>query len=249
MADIVSKTCSDFLRECYSELKASHARELVAAFFGYKSHAALLADKRNAVDYLDQAAVLVPDSSLLDERRQCLKDLAEQLPPSAILVDELVQFVQDDELFTGEIWHCFDVGEFVMEDYLPAHLSPELDIELEELTKPLNAFFEEISYDDCQVTETNFGVTVTVSGTYTGYWLDEEDHSDEPVIDLEITVYLRRCAGSIAFEEPEIDVVGSLKAEDEDEDKDEDDTEENEEDADDDESRQPAAATKRTQTP
>lgn len=239
MADIVSKTCSDFLRECYSELKASHARELVAAFFGYKSHAALLADKRNAVDYLDQAAVLIPDSYLVDERRRCLKELSEQLPPSSKLVDELVQFVQDEDLFTGEVWHCFDAGEYVIEEYLPAHLSPELDIELEELTKPLNAFFEEISYDDCQVTETSFGVTVTVSGTYTGYWLDEEDHSDEPVIDLDITVYLRRCAGSISFEEPEIDVVGSLKDEDEEVDED---TEENEEDADDDESRQPAAA-------
>jgi hypothetical protein len=236
VADIVSKTCSDYLRECYSELKASHARELVAAFFGYKSHAALLADKRNGVDYLDQAAVLVPDSSLVDERRRCLKELSEQLPPSAKLVDELVQFVQDEELFTGEVWGCFDVGEYVIEEYLPAHLSPELDIELEELTKPLNALFEEISYDDCQVTETDFGVTVTVSGTYTGYWLDDNEHSDEPVIDLEITVYLRRCSGSISFDEPEIDVLGTLKKEDDDTDEEADDDDDAEE-----ESQQPAA--------
>lgn len=122
-----------------------------------------------------------------------------------------------------------------MEEYLPAHLSPELDIELDELTKPLNAFFEEISYDDCHVTETDFGVTVTVSGTYTGYWLDDNEHSDEPVIDLEISVYLRRCSGSISFEEPEIDVLGTLKKDD--------DTDEEADDDDDDaeeESQQPA---------
>jgi len=46
----LSKLCADFLRASYKsqtlgKLKASHARELVAAFFGYKSHAALLAEK------------------------------------------------------------------------------------------------------------------------------------------------------------------------------------------------------------
>lgn len=197
-------------------------------FFGYKSHAALLADKRNSVEFLDVAAVLVPDSSLVDDRRRCLKELSEQLPPSGRLVDDLVQFIQDDELFTGEVWDCFDIGEYVIEEYLPAHLSPELDLELEDLTKPLNAFFEEISYDDCQVTETDYGVTMTISGTYSGYWLDDNDDLDDPVIDLEITVYLRRCAGRISFEEPEIDVVGTLK--------------EGDADADDEESEQPAAA-------
>ncbi|HEY9786839.1 MAG TPA: hypothetical protein V6D17_15725 [Candidatus Obscuribacterales bacterium] len=229
MADIVSKTCSDYLRECYSGLKASHARELVAAFFGYKSHAALLADKRNSVEFLDVAAVLVPDSSLVDDRRRCLNDLCEQLPPSGRLVDDLVQFIEGDELFTGEVWDCFDIGEYVMEEYLPAHLSPELDLELEDLTKPLNAFFEEISYDDCQVKETDYGVRVTVSGTYSGYWLDDNDDLDDPVIDLQITVYLPRCAGRISFEEPQIDVIGTLR-------------EDPEEEEDDEESEEPAAA-------
>lgn len=221
MADVVSKICSDYLRESYSGLKASHARELVAAFFGYKSHAALLADKRNSIEFLDVAAVLVPDSSLVDDRRRCLNELSEQLPPSGRLVDDLVQFIQDDELFTGEVWDCFDIGEYVMEEYLPAHLSPELDLELEDLTKPLNAFFEDISYEDCQVKETDYGVTMTVSGTYSGYWFDNDDDLDDPVIDLEITVYLRRCAGRISFEEPQVDVVTNLREASEEEEEDE----------------------------
>ncbi len=45
MDDDISKLCADFLRANHEGLRASHARELVAAFFGYKSHAALLADK------------------------------------------------------------------------------------------------------------------------------------------------------------------------------------------------------------
>jgi len=100
MAD-VSKLCSDFLRECYPGLKATHARELVAAYFGYKSHAALLADKANSLEFLDMAAVLVPDDYVIDERRDCLNGLPEHLPHSYKLVDDLTHFLQSEELFTG----------------------------------------------------------------------------------------------------------------------------------------------------
>ena len=204
--DFNSKYCADFLRECYPGLKASHAHELVAAFFGYKSRAALLADK--SVDYLDQAHVLIPDASVLDERRSSLNGLPDNLPRSQQLVDELVQFVQNDELFTGDVWDCFDVGEYVMEEYLPAHVNPELDLELEAVTRSINAIFEDIEYDHCTVEERESGITVTVLGTYSGYSMDD-DSDDDPVIDLEITVFLRRCAGRISFDEPEVYVTGT----------------------------------------
>lgn len=38
----VSKLASDHLRSLHPDLKASHARELVAACFGFKTHASLL---------------------------------------------------------------------------------------------------------------------------------------------------------------------------------------------------------------
>lgn len=234
MADDVSKFCSDHLRECYTGLKASHARELVAAFFGYKSHAALLADKRNSLDFLEVAAVIVPDWTLLDDRRRCLKQLPEELPHSEILVDDLVRFTQYYELFTGEVWACFDIGEYVIEEYLPAHLSPELDLELEDLIEPLNAYFEEISYDTHDVTENEYGITVTVSGTYSGYWIDDDADLEEPIIDLEITVHLPRCAGHISFQEPEIFVTGTLRQDPEEEEEEEDDEEDDEDDEQDD---------------
>jgi hypothetical protein len=213
MADNISKICSDYLRECYPGLKASHAHELVAAFFGYKSHAALLADKSNFVDFLDQAEVLVPDACTIDERRYRLKELFSDLPRSNKLVEDLTQFVQGEELFTGEVWECIDIGEFLLEEYLPEHLSPKLDFELEDVVATTNAIFEDISYDDAAVDETEHGITVTLIGTYSGYSLDEDADSGD-TIDMEITVFLRRCAGRISFDEPEIDVVGTLHRDD-----------------------------------
>ncbi len=73
----ISKACSDFLRSEVAanggeKLKASHARELVAAFFGYKSHAALLAEKVYPLEDLGKADVLVPDIGLIERRRNAL---------------------------------------------------------------------------------------------------------------------------------------------------------------------------------
>jgi hypothetical protein len=68
--------------------------------------------------------------------------------------------------------------------------------------------FAQICYDESDVVETQSFLTVTVLGTYQGYWLESKnDDEEEPVIDLEVTVSLKRCAGRISFEEPEVDVV------------------------------------------
>jgi hypothetical protein len=212
MADNVSKICADHLRECYPGLKSSHAHEVVAAFFGYKSHAALLADKRYAADDVDLAAILIPDEFIVADRLRDLKGLPEKLPQAGCLVDTLVRLLLGDGIFEGEVWDCFDVGEYVMEDYLPANLNENLEFELEEIIASTNAIFEEISYDECHVVEADSGVTVTVLGTYQGYWLEDKDDDEEaPEIELVVTVYLRRCAGRISFEEPEVGVVGTLR--------------------------------------
>jgi hypothetical protein len=212
MADNVSKICADHLRECYPGLKSSHAHEVVAAFFGYKSHAALLADKRFSADDVDLATILIPDEFIVAERLRDLKDLPERLPLAGFLVDNLVRMLTDDGIFEGEIWDGFDVGEYVMENYLPANLNENLEFELEDVIASSNAYFEEICYDESDVVETQSFLTVTVLGTYQGYWLESKnDDEEEPVIDLEVTVTLKRCAGRISFEEPEVDVVGTLR--------------------------------------
>lgn len=207
--DSISKLCSDYLRERYPGLKASHARELVAAFFGYKSHAALLTDKGYSIEDLGDAEIMIPSVDMIQERRHCLKDLANAVSSSIDIAYDLADFLQVEQLFTGEVWHCDDLGEFMMEEYLPKHLNPDLDLELEDVVAQTNAFFEEISYDDALVQEDANSVSITVTGTYSGYSNDGEEFKGD-TIDMEVWVHMRRWAGRIAFERPEIQVEATV---------------------------------------
>lgn len=114
------------------------------------------------------------------------------------------------------LWRVFTrpSNHFQMpESFASDGCSADLDLELESVTRPVNAIFDEISYDTCEFEETDYGVTVTVLGTYSGYSLDDDDPTD-PTIDFEVTVYLRRCAGRVSFAEPEIYVEGVLRCDD-----------------------------------
>lgn len=91
MNTVLSKVCSDSLRNFAQEkhgvkLKASHAHELAAAYFGYKSKNAMLADEKFPLKNLIQAEVVVmtPDE-VIDKRRASLEGLPAGLPDSYAL--------------------------------------------------------------------------------------------------------------------------------------------------------------------
>ncbi len=120
MSTDLSKFCADFIRTSYNaaeggKLKATHAHELVAAFFGYKSHAALIKDKRYPLDHIDKAKILIPDIPLLEKRRQCLNGLPENLLSSAELASQLSSFLKNENYFSGEIWLYESLENYVME--------------------------------------------------------------------------------------------------------------------------------------
>lgn len=207
-----SKLCSDFLREGYPGLKASHARELVAAFFGYKSHAALLADTGCSAEFVDQAAIIMraPAIDMLYERKERLNELSGNVPLPEELTDELIQFLQDDDLFTGEVWDCDDLEEFILEKFLPEHVEPDLDVELAEVIAETNAYFDDVDYDKVEVDEDKNGMTIKVTGTYSGTTHEDMAFCGD-TIDFEVEIYLARAAGRIGYEEPEIEVRGAVR--------------------------------------
>ena len=99
------KICADSLRDDVREkygvkLKASHAHELVAAYFGYKSRNAMLADSVYPVSKLPQAefVVMTPDS-FIDERRRNLEGIPEGLPDSYVLGEAVYT-----ALFANNLW-------------------------------------------------------------------------------------------------------------------------------------------------
>ncbi|MBK24695.1 MAG: hypothetical protein CME70_11925 [Halobacteriovorax sp.] len=86
-----SKLCADSLRNFTKEnynikLKAAHAHELVAAYFGYNSRNAMISDKRFPIGKLCEAEVIVMISDKeIDARRSELKDLSAEIPDSYTL--------------------------------------------------------------------------------------------------------------------------------------------------------------------
>lgn len=235
MDSTYSKICSDTLRGWCPEIKASHARELVAAFFGYKSHAALLADSRNSIEFLSIAAIIIPDEYAIDERRASLNGLPDSVLDSYSLIEGLIQDLQDCEFFTGEIWERDDLDEFIIEKYLPEHLDAfALEDELKDLIAETNADFYDVEYEYAHVKQTDKGFVITVNGKFYG---EHDKDSGKPfcgdTINLEVVIELNRVAGHVFFEEPEITVTGTIDMEgvEDDEDDEEEEEEEEEEDA------------------
>ena len=101
----IQKSCADSLRTFVIDkykvkLKPTHAHELVAAYFGYRSKNAMLADSKYPINNLDQAeiVVLTPDA-FIQERRENLSDFPPDLPDSYSLGEAIYI-----ALFSGERW-------------------------------------------------------------------------------------------------------------------------------------------------
>ena len=91
MQQSISKLCADSLRtlakdEYGIKLKPAHAHELVAAYLGYRSKNALLAEKKYPISDLAKAevVVMIPDEEI-DQRRRQLDGLPTELPDSYTL--------------------------------------------------------------------------------------------------------------------------------------------------------------------
>ncbi len=91
MQQDIIKLCADSLRSFTLDkygikLKAAHAHELTAAYFGYPSKNAMLVDTLYPMSDLNQAKIIVmaPDA-FIDERRKQLEGLSPELPDSYTL--------------------------------------------------------------------------------------------------------------------------------------------------------------------
>lgn len=214
MSNDISKLCADFLREIYTsqtgnKLKASHARELIAAFFGYKSHAALIARQKYPLDALEEAGILIPDIPLLDKRKTCLNGLPEDLLPSMDLATTVCAFLNDEGLFTGDTWLYESLENYVTEVLLIESDSLIGD-ELSGVMVETNAAFEDFPYyEDPKIVDTGDTVEITVSGSHKGTPLDDKPFSGD-TIKFSATVTLYRVAGKRGFQDFDIEAGGSV---------------------------------------
>ena len=210
----VSKYCADFLRNSAltksdTQFQASHSRELVAAFFGYKSHASLLADTEFSVNKLHEATILVPDVPMIEKRRADLGDLPVDLPSSKDLASLLGDELNRMEIFTGDIWLYASFENYVMEQLLHEEDGRIMD-ELSGVMAETNAIFDMLpEYKNATITEDGDETLVEVDGTYEGT-NDEDKPFSGDKIDMHVQVRFRRVAGHNAFLSYEIYANGGV---------------------------------------
>ncbi len=211
----ISKTCSDYLRsivlaDAGAKLQASHARELIAAYFGYKSHAALLAEKAYPVDALGQASLLVPDIPLIEHRRGKLGGLPAGIYLSFGIASKISDFLVAQQYFKGKVQLSDSLENYVVEDLLREEDAQIMDL-LSGVMAETNAEFG-LEFGQYEVTETDVGediVTVTIRGEYCGS-ADTERPFCGDQIDVMGTVELPRIAGRVAFAVPDISMTGEV---------------------------------------
>lgn len=211
----ISKSCSDFLRSSLltdvgEKLQASHARELVAAFFGYKSHAALLAEKAYPVDALGEAKVLVPNIPLIEQRRSSLQGLPAGLYASPVIASKVSDFLVAQQYFKGTVRLDDSLESYVVETLLRDEDAQIMDA-LSGVMAETNAEFglEFGEYEVIDTVEAEDAVTLTIRGEYCGS-ADTERPFCGDQIDVTGTVELPRVAGHVAFAEPDISVTGEV---------------------------------------
>lgn len=210
----LSKLCADFLRTNYApnhstKLKASHARELVAAFFGYKSHAALTLEKNYPLSALEEAAIFIPDLPLIEQRRQCLKGLPEDVLATSDLATLLSTYLKEEGRFSGNIWLYDTLETYIMEEMLINNDSLVMD-ELSGVMAETNTEYSDFPYyENASIIDHLDYMEIEVTGKLQGTPLDDKPFCGD-TIDMGATVTLYRIAGKRGFMDFEIEAVGSV---------------------------------------
>jgi len=210
----LSKLCADFLRQNHAslsteKLKASHARELVAAFFGYKSHAALMAEKTYPLGQLEEAYIFIPDIPLMNDRRSKLNGLPNDLTPSTDIAKILSGMLADEGLCGGNVWLYETLETYIAEVLLP-DCQTLIDDQLSGAMAETNAgFFDSPYYDDVQVEDRGDELVAIAKTQYKGEPLDDKPFCGD-TLDMVVKVTLPRIAGKRGFYDFELEAGGAV---------------------------------------
>ena len=197
----ITKACADSLRTFILnnydiQLKSSHAHELVAAYFGYASRAALLADKKCPVENLDDAkiVILTPQPLLLEQRLKTLENLPSGLPSSDILASTISKTITTNERLPQKVWS--DIKEMAIS------YAEDRVFYNEKMMRMIgiDGGFDQRTLDwliqvDIRTMETDVLITVTY---------DYPAKAKKPMRHASVVVTLPRIAGNIGYGEPEV---------------------------------------------
>jgi hypothetical protein len=191
----IFKLCADSLRtfskEKYdSKLKAAHAHELVAAFVGYKSKNAMLADTKYPISNLGRAEIIVmtPDD-FIDQRRKFLRGLSSELPDNYTLGEAVYASLFSDE------WWASPYPPFKSFEKLA-----KLLIENNDAYHNVFMFYRDVPmHHVVEVMDEEDGVTLTVLHSH-------RTPTGEMLGVGKTTIKLQRVAGRVGYSKPQVSV-------------------------------------------
>lgn len=183
--------CNDLVNKFNLTLKPTHAHEIVAAFFGYKSHASLLKDEIAPIDNLSQAEVVVMYSeNFINQRRLELSGLPIGLPDTYTLGEAIYT-----PLFSTKWWKSL-YPPFRSFEKLAKHF-----VEKDDSFQHAFKFYENLPMHhilDVKTEENH--VILTIKHCH-------EIAAEQLIVDVITTIKLQRVAGYIGYSKPQISVV------------------------------------------
>tara|TARA_R110000751_G_scaffold101602_2_gene195799 strand:- start:16927 stop:17592 length:666 start_codon:yes stop_codon:yes gene_type:complete len=208
----IHKECVDALRAKYraltgNKLVAGHAHEIVAAYFGYGTAAALRAEAKYLLTSLEEADVLMPALALMDQRIAEMQGISDDLPTVDELAKQISGFLVEAGHFSGKIWSNRNIGEEVS-TYAYENPLTILD-ELSGEMAATNAYFDGFYIDKSDVSSNDEGLTVTLTGTAEGEQDQDRVFSGDK-INFTTSMTFDLVAGRVAYREPEFDTGGSV---------------------------------------
>lgn len=195
----ITKLCADHLRVFSNhqgvKLKASHAHELVAAFFGYQSRAAMLSDKEHPLSNLPKTQVIIlRPSAPIDQRRKQLQGFPSDLPDSNTLGEIIyTHLCLQKYIVTPQIWSYHDIQR------------QAAILAYEHARSQLKSIYPLPNRDTVKVKTLDEGIRLTVSrfqesvGDPFDKYRGSQHYEDIPA-----SIWLQRIAGHVGYAKPEI---------------------------------------------
>lgn len=196
----ITKACADSLRTFTQnnygiQLQSSHAHELVAAYFGYSSRAALLADKKCPIGTLKEAELIILNHPMqrVEQRLKTLASLPSGLPSSDILAATIYKTIITNEQLSEKVWADFKEMAIAYAEDRVFHNEKMMSI------MGIDGFDQReldwLIQVDNKTIETDVFMTVTY---------DYPAKALKPFRHASVAVTLPRIAGNIGYGEPKV---------------------------------------------
>lgn len=197
----ITKVCADSLRTFTKnnygiQLKPTHAHEIVAAYFGYSTRAALLADKKYPIAILKDAELIILNHPMqrIEHRLKTLANLPSGLPSSDILATTIYNTIITDEQMSETVWADFNEVAIAYAEDRVFHNEKMMGM------MGINYGFDQRELDwhikvDIKTIETDVVMTVTY---------DYPAKAKKPSRHASVKVTLPRISGNIGYGKPKV---------------------------------------------